>query len=144
MYQFKAFFFTKKLGILILTSNRVGTFDEAFKSRIQLALHYRNLDDNQRQQIWTNFINRLAILNEDADFADIRAHIPRLAMVPMNGRQIRNSISTARQLAIYEKERMTSHHLERAIHVSEKFEKYLLEVKDNVGDDEWAREEGAR
>ncbi|TGO36450.1 hypothetical protein BHYA_0124g00110 [Botrytis hyacinthi] len=26
-------------GIIILTSNRVGTFDEAFKSRIQLALH---------------------------------------------------------------------------------------------------------
>jgi SpoVK/Ycf46/Vps4 family AAA+-type ATPase len=31
-------------GILILTSNRVGTFDEAFKSRIQVALHYPNLD----------------------------------------------------------------------------------------------------
>ena len=30
-------------GILILTSNRVGTFDEAFKSRIQLSLHYENL-----------------------------------------------------------------------------------------------------
>lgn len=29
--------------ILILTSNRVGTFDEAFKSRIQLSLHYDNL-----------------------------------------------------------------------------------------------------
>ncbi|KAI1254482.1 hypothetical protein MGN70_003886 [Eutypa lata] len=26
-------------GVLILTSNRVGTFDEAFQSRIQLALH---------------------------------------------------------------------------------------------------------
>ncbi|KAF2268710.1 P-loop containing nucleoside triphosphate hydrolase protein [Lojkania enalia] len=131
-------------GILILTSNRVGTFDEAFKSRIQLALHYRNLDDSQRSQIWSNFVKRLEHLNENADFADIRAHIPKLAMVPMNGRQIRNSISTARQLAIYEKEKMTSKHLERAIHVAEKFEKYLLEVKDNVGDDEWAREEGAR
>ncbi|KAI8932326.1 hypothetical protein NX059_010520 [Plenodomus lindquistii] len=30
-------------GILILTSNRVGTFDEAFKSRIQLSLHYDDL-----------------------------------------------------------------------------------------------------
>ncbi len=27
-------------GIIILASNRVGTFDEAFKHRIQLALHY--------------------------------------------------------------------------------------------------------
>ena len=31
-------------GILILTSNRVGTFDEAFRSRIQLALHYPTLN----------------------------------------------------------------------------------------------------
>ena len=38
-------------GILILTSNRVGTFDEAFKSRIQLALHYDGLNEEQRQKI---------------------------------------------------------------------------------------------
>ena len=31
------------VGILILTSTRVGTFDEAFKSRIQLTLRYKNL-----------------------------------------------------------------------------------------------------
>jgi len=29
-------------GILILTSNRVEMFDEAFKSRIQVALHYES------------------------------------------------------------------------------------------------------
>lgn len=50
----------------------------------------------------------------------------------------------ARQLAVFEKERLGSRHLERSIRVAEKFEKYLLEVKDNVDDDEWAREEGAR
>lgn len=32
-------------GILILTSNRVGTFDEAFKSRILLSLDYDNLSE---------------------------------------------------------------------------------------------------
>ena len=42
-------------GILILTSNRVGTFDEAFKSRIQVALHYTNLDRVARKKIWKNF-----------------------------------------------------------------------------------------
>ncbi|KAH8722459.1 P-loop containing nucleoside triphosphate hydrolase protein, partial [Phaeosphaeriaceae sp. PMI808] len=41
-------------GILILTSNRVGTFDEAFKSRIQLSPHYENLNKAQRQKIWKN------------------------------------------------------------------------------------------
>ncbi|KAI1061472.1 hypothetical protein LB506_011912 [Fusarium annulatum] len=38
-------------GIFILTSNRVGIFDEAFKSRIQLNLRYKNLDRDQRRQI---------------------------------------------------------------------------------------------
>jgi AAA+ superfamily predicted ATPase len=46
-------------GILILTSNRVGTFDEAFISRIQLALHYPDLGPLQRRQIWQNFVERL-------------------------------------------------------------------------------------
>lgn len=40
---------------LILTSSRVGTFDEAFKSRIQLALHYKPLTIPQRKKIWRNF-----------------------------------------------------------------------------------------
>jgi AAA+ superfamily predicted ATPase len=39
-------------GILILTSNRVATFDEAFKSRIQLALHYKPLKKAHRLRIW--------------------------------------------------------------------------------------------
>ena len=39
------------VGILILTSNRVGTFDEAFNSRIQLSLHYENLTCSQRRTI---------------------------------------------------------------------------------------------
>ena len=59
-------------GILILTSNRVGHFDEAFKSRIQLALHYKNLDQRQRWQIWRNFLQRLKDLEEkDVDFGDL-------------------------------------------------------------------------
>lgn len=59
-------------GILILTSNRVRHFDEAFKSRIQLALHYKNLDQRQRRQIWRNFLQRLKDLEEkDVDFGDL-------------------------------------------------------------------------
>lgn len=42
-------------GILILTSNRVGTFDEAFRSRIQLSIHYKNLNAEDRALIWAKF-----------------------------------------------------------------------------------------
>jgi hypothetical protein len=39
-----------------VTSNRVGIFDEAFKSRIQVSLHYEDLTKNARRTIWNNFI----------------------------------------------------------------------------------------
>lgn len=117
-------------GILILTTNRVGTFDEAFKSRIQLALRYEKLKDYQRKEIWRNFMNRLQALGEEEsiDFDDIKLHIDELVSYPMNGRQIRNSITTGRQLAKYQKKKMTFTHLKRAIVVSEKFDEYLKVV----------------
>lgn len=54
-------------GILVLTSNREGTFDEAFKLRIQLALHYEALNLAQRHQIWENFIRHLNDMNDNID-----------------------------------------------------------------------------
>jgi hypothetical protein len=55
--------------------------------------------------------------------------INELACYPMNGRQIRNSISTARQLALYKKTRMTSTYLRRSITLANKFDEYLGEVR---------------
>lgn len=131
-------------GILILTSNRVGTFDEAFKSRIQLALHYKNLTFSQRMQIWQNFIHRLDTLEEDVDVESILAGIKKLATHEMNGRQIRNAITTARQLALFKKETLGVKHLEHSIQVSGKFDEYLDKVHDQIKDDEMARQEGRR
>jgi SpoVK/Ycf46/Vps4 family AAA+-type ATPase len=63
-------------GILILTTNRVGTFDEAFKSRISLALRYEKLTQVQRKQVWRNFIRRLEDLGEQdsVDLEDLNLH----------------------------------------------------------------------
>lgn len=41
--------------ILILVFNRVGTFDEALKSRVQLAIHYPALNEEGMLDIWSNF-----------------------------------------------------------------------------------------
>jgi SpoVK/Ycf46/Vps4 family AAA+-type ATPase len=154
-------------GILILTSNRVGTFDEAFKSRIQLALHYENLDRSQRQKIWTNFLRRLKDMNStnnetetqtssasekktqkldpiDIDFDDIGCYMSELADIEMNGRQIRNAITTARQLAKFKKEQMNYRHLRHVIGVSSKFDKYLEGVREGFTDDQIMRDGGIR
>ncbi|PLB53481.1 hypothetical protein P170DRAFT_508091 [Aspergillus steynii IBT 23096] len=52
-------------GILFLTTNRVGILDEAFKSRIHLTLHYRNLSRDQTLGIFETNIRRLRRAEED-------------------------------------------------------------------------------
>ncbi|KAL3704303.1 hypothetical protein TMatcc_009994 [Talaromyces marneffei ATCC 18224] len=132
-------------GILILTSNRVGTLDEAFKSRIQASLHYPNLNRSQRHKIWRNLINRFKRLEQpDIDFDDIECYISELAEQEMNGRQIRNSITTARQLARFKGRNMRHADLKHVISLAGRFEKYLSDVKEGYTDDVIARESGYR
>lgn len=46
-------------GILFLTTNRVGIFDPAFKSRIHISLYYPPLDAPTTIKIWRVNIARL-------------------------------------------------------------------------------------
>ncbi|OTB04065.1 hypothetical protein M426DRAFT_73637 [Hypoxylon sp. CI-4A] len=145
-------------GILVLTSNRVGTFDEAFKSRILLSLHYENLTEDQRTKIWKSFMTRLKNMDEnlddakrkfrevdrEIDFDDVECYLSELAKHELNGRQIRNAITTARQLAVFRKEPMSSEYLKHVIGVSSKFDKYLKNVQEGYSDDQIARGEGIR
>ncbi|KAH8808859.1 hypothetical protein F5884DRAFT_858377 [Xylogone sp. PMI_703] len=45
-------------GILFLTTNRVGTFDEAFKSRIHMSLWYPTLSQKSTRKIWQMNLDR--------------------------------------------------------------------------------------
>jgi SpoVK/Ycf46/Vps4 family AAA+-type ATPase len=81
-------------GILFLTTNRVGSFDEAFISRIHVPLYYKDLTDDDRRQIWENSFERLEgdktrlkpieIPNSTSSFAAEGID------VKWNGREIRN------------------------------------------------------
>ncbi|KAK2779387.1 AAA family ATPase [Colletotrichum kahawae] len=131
-------------GILILTSNRVGHFDEAFKSRIQVAIHYDNLSKRSRKAIWQNFLDMIEnSTDEDANIAELEHHLDQLASEEMNGRQIRNAILTARQLAKHRNERLEWVHLDQVMKTSAAFNKYLKTVR-GQSDDKIAREEGRR
>ena len=46
-------------GILILTTNRVGIFDEAFRSRIHLFLYFPPFDLDATMSIWENSLKHL-------------------------------------------------------------------------------------
>lgn len=133
-------------GILILTSNRVGTFDEAFKSRIQLALHYKPLTIPQRKKIWRNFLKWLKEVGEGdvVELDDIEDNLDELAKIEMNGRQIRNSLTTARQLAQFKKQRMNYEHLKHVIGIAAEFDAYLIEVQEGFSDASIARADGIR
>ncbi|KAK7731873.1 hypothetical protein SLS63_005170 [Diaporthe eres] len=138
-------------GILILTSNRVGIFDEAFKSRIQLNLRYQNLNRGQRLEIWRNFISRLERLADGdsrgglrIDAENILSHIDNLAKPELNGREIRNAISTARQLARYRKQPLGYEHLQSVIAEAEKFDQYLKDLHEGFSADERQNDKGER
>ena len=130
-------------GILILTTNRVGTFDEAFKSRIQLAMHYPPLELDGRWEIWRGFLNALRDEGEDIAYKELKDKLDALARYPLNGRQIRNTINTARQLARYRKERLAYSHFDQAMDVAKEFEEYMDQTHGH-SDGQWARSQRTR
>lgn len=131
----------------------MGIFDEAFKSRIQLNLRYENLGKEQRLQIWENFIDRLEALHMqdngdtvafELDVGDIRDHVDSLAQPNLNGREIRNIISIARQLATYKHQPLGYSHLQRVIVEAERFDLYLTGVRKGFSADQVQEHKGER
>jgi len=82
-------------GILFLTTNRVQAFDDAFLSRIHVALHFHELSQTSKEQVWTAFIAKLG-----ATDVLTPEQITELAKRNINGRQIKNAARTAQSLAV--------------------------------------------
>ena len=129
-------------GIMILTTNRVGTFDEAFKSRIHLAIRYFKLDEEQRLEIWRNFIQMLGRTKERVDVDDLERNANKLAQTELNGRQIRNVITLARYLAKFRKQMLVYKHVQDALASVVKFDDYILGLRGS--DEGWAKESRLR
>ncbi|KAK7934752.1 hypothetical protein PG985_000247, partial [Apiospora marii] len=94
-------------GILFLTTNIVGMIDEAFKSRIHVALRYDTIDERTTGQIWKNLLRRI---NRDNRASDLKITFDERELLKFamddfeehendhstwNARQIRNAFSTA-------------------------------------------------
>lgn len=130
---------------MILTSNRVGTFDEAFQSRIRVALRYEPLTSNSRKAIWRNFFEMIEEDDEEikVNIRGLEGRLDDLAGYKINGRQIRNVLLTARQLALYQKESLEWEHLSQVLKLSDNFNKYLKDIK-GVSDEDWAKSQALR
>ncbi|KAH6950276.1 P-loop containing nucleoside triphosphate hydrolase protein [Fusarium avenaceum] len=93
-------------GILFLTPNRVGHFDDAFISRIHIVIKYGNFDMASRERIWSQLFKKLAI--ERGKYItisnDAKKYVTKnkeMISIPWNGREIRNAFQTAVALAEY-------------------------------------------
>ncbi|KAF7538198.1 hypothetical protein G7054_g3188 [Neopestalotiopsis clavispora] len=96
-------------GVLFLTTNRVGDFDEAFTSRIHVSLYYPELNQKKTRDVFQinlemikeRFRKKNRVINierdEIIDFARDNSE-----QTKWNGRQIRNACQTALALAEYD------------------------------------------
>lgn len=145
-------------GILFLTTNKVGHFDEAFKSRIHVALYYPPLDEESAMQVWKMNLQRLIEQkhNFDADVKGItkyaRRHyrtLEKSKRTTWNGRQIKNAFQTAIALAEFDakmenrsKPILSTKHFEVVARASEGFDYYLSMI--HGADADRAKREGMR
>ncbi|KAH9889665.1 hypothetical protein F4778DRAFT_785577 [Xylariomycetidae sp. FL2044] len=133
-------------GILFLTTNRVETFDDAFQSRIHIALRYDELDVKARRAIFKMFVERArrvatssssssgtpstststapaAASGGGDDFSE--ADYDTLARAHLNGRQIKNTVGTAQALAAQRREPLSMRHIKQTLDVQQNFERDL-------------------
>lgn len=75
-------------GILFLTTNRVETFDDAFQSRIHIALRYGDLLPRARRQIWKMFLERAGKVDGVETVVFGEGDFDVLARYNLNGRQV--------------------------------------------------------
>lgn len=88
-------------GILFLTTNRIGTFDEAFLSRIDVPIYFPPLTDDQRAAIWGTFFAKLEKERQGKIrvSSDVRYYVKEdrdLLGLLWNGREIRSGSSLYR------------------------------------------------
>lgn len=101
---------------MIMTTNRVSSFDRAFESRIHLTIDYPSLDLASRLHIWKLFAlssgdenpNESALSEED---------LTTLAQAEFNGRQIKNIVKAARLLAKQQQRPLSREHVDTVFRV---------------------------
>ncbi|QSZ34360.1 hypothetical protein DSL72_005951 [Monilinia vaccinii-corymbosi] len=112
-------------GILFLTTNRVETFDDAFQSRIHIALRYGELTTKAKKSVFKMFIERVRILEGIDTMPFTEEDYDSLARNNLNGRQIKNTIRTAQALAVNKREALSMEHIKRVLDVSNAFDRDL-------------------
>ena len=119
---------------MILTTNRITALDIAVQSRIHLAIRYDDLNKQQKENIFKIFLRQLepdSIKNEQAIFDFIEEYGSEHKL---NGRQIRNVVSSALSLARSMgkesdgDERLDIKHLKQVLSITKDFQEQLESI----------------
>jgi AAA+ superfamily predicted ATPase len=105
-------------GIVFLTTNLIDVFDQAMKSRIHLALSYKPPEEEMRRLIWTQTLKSIPTEELDMDFEAIED----LILQELNGREITNSINTARTLSRFDSQPLQLKHIQTVLDVKKEFD----------------------
>lgn len=89
-------------GTLFLTTNRLHTIDDAIDSRLALRIHYQDLQEPDRAQIWKGLLGEANIVCKPDVLADIAKH-------KLDGRKIRNFV---RLMQLHKIEELTTKQFE--------------------------------
>ncbi|KAI0098855.1 P-loop containing nucleoside triphosphate hydrolase protein [Nemania sp. FL0031] len=133
-------------GLLFLTTNRVGHIDDAFISRIHVAIGYESFSPESRSQIWKGFFRKLS--EERAGKIQIAQGAKKWVLdkalsgtAQLNGRDIRNALQTAITLAEAEYEEdpefnpdtttivVDQSHFKRVLGITNKFRAYVESIR---------------
>jgi hypothetical protein len=79
-------------GTLILTTNRIGVFDDAFMSRVHVSLGFPDLSSEDRELIWMNNFERLTENTNINVSNTAKSYVKtdKVLSLAWNGREIRN------------------------------------------------------
>ncbi|KAM7197818.1 P-loop containing nucleoside triphosphate hydrolase protein [Naviculisporaceae sp. PSN 640] len=116
-------------GILFLTTNRLETFDPAFKSRVHLAIYYPKLAKESRASIWRTFLGKVS--QEFLQEISASGALEKFASKDINGRQIKNVVRMAQARAVSDGEKVSEKYVEEALDAMDDFD-HVRELDDNV------------
>jgi SpoVK/Ycf46/Vps4 family AAA+-type ATPase len=83
-------------GIIIFTTNRIGTLDPALERRIAAKIEFTFPTEEQRVAIWKRMVPKDAPLDKDVSFKKLAEH-------PIAGGNIKNAVLNAARMAAYKK-----------------------------------------
>lgn len=130
-------------GLLFLRTNRVGQIDDAFISRVHIAIGYPSLSEDARRKVWNGFFRKLVRdrAGKIQIAPDAKAWVLETAgETQLNGRDIRNALQTAITLAEFESEEdpdydetlvtiVTKAHFQKVLDMCNRFRTYVTSIR---------------